>query len=143
MLQDIFDIALNRISQNADSLYAIKNYRHSGVEGWLKVELVQAFYDHELYNVCKIFNTGADLGISSSEDGKIKFIELKGMTNFDVERVCRGLNRANADCCLFLVKNKERQFEKLLNKDHIELVNYAYLLQNTDDWLLGMIKKKQ
>ena len=90
-LEEIFFVVSNRIKMKRDSLRPIKKFPTSGIEGWLKVEVV-ASLERTRYAVKKLNNKGPDLLLENN-----MMIELKAATDFNVPFIIkRNLEKRNS-----------------------------------------------
>ena len=135
-MEIIFKLVSNHIEQKSDSLIDIKKYEEMGLEGWLKVESLNALRNR--FNVKKVGGPGADFLLEL--DNKEVEIELKGMVNFDPSYIGKGLSQA--DYCLFLADGDEKRFDKLLSYEDVELVDSKFFGEENNKWIVAMIKKR-
>ncbi|OQY11988.1 MAG: hypothetical protein B6I30_05730 [Desulfobacteraceae bacterium 4572_187] len=92
---DVFEPVKDRIIGRRNSLASIKRFPNTGIEGWLKVEVVAAL-GNKMAPVKSLKNKGPDIIL---EDGTE--IELKAATNFQ-KGFFVGAIRKYGTPCLFL-----------------------------------------
>ena len=130
--KDIFNPVAARIRQRADSLINIKRFPGTGIEGWLKVEVVAVLGQR----VRRLQNKGPDLLLDDYTE-----IEIKAATDFNKVYFFDPIRKYGCPC-LFLGDGKN---PKLLTEDvseEFELVAYEIISDGVNNWMLGLVKPK-
>ena len=128
--RDVFPPVARRIQNRADSLRGLKRFRRTGIEGWLKVEVVAALGD-----IVKRFrNKGPDLMLASGAQ-----IELKAATDLNVP----WLSRCAAQVpCLFLGDGSDESRIGRFQQYGVDLVAHQFFSDGAEKWVLGLIRRK-
>ena len=135
VLKDVvFDPVVARIQGKADSLKEIKRFPKTGIEGWLKVEVVAALGK----NIIKLKNRGPDLILENDLR-----IELKAATDLNVAGIIQGGALKYKCPCLFLGDgNDPRKIEAFGKDPRITLIDHVVVSDGENKWVLGIIEPK-
>ncbi len=137
---DIFEPVANRISERAPSLSEICHLcANSGIEGWLKVEVVSALSGM----VQSINNKGPDLTLTDGTQ-----IELKGMTDFNADYIRKGCLWEHKECkrgehyddapCLFLADGSKPERVNEIEDKKVEVIAYQIISDGPNNWIVGL-----
>ncbi|MBX5453910.1 MAG: hypothetical protein K6U10_08225 [Acidobacteriia bacterium] len=129
-------------SRGEDSLKDFTRFVKSGIEGWLKVEAVQALGSR----VRKLQNKGPDLELETDDPIKL-FIELKAATDFNIKWITQDLYKylreqeyKNARLfCLFLGADKDISTKLKRLSGQAAVIAYRRFMAGNDEWIIGLI----
>ena len=127
--KDVLLPVAKRLKKRADSLKQIKRFPKSGIEGWLKVEVVSVLGN----KIIKLQNKGPDLLFT--EDTQI---EIKAATDFNLTYLRDGALKYNSPC-LFLGDGSDKSRINQLANGQIELIGYDVFSDGASDWVIGII----
>ena len=134
--RQIFKKVWERVKKRKDSLRPLEQWRGRGlgIEGWLKVETLNAL------NVKKVQNVGVDLIVE--EKGETKKVELKAQTGFGLGKwLTDAACKADVDICLYLQSRS-----KLMNSRIRKLKCAGFDIdcrEINSHWILMLIKCKK
>ena len=131
--QDVFQSVVARVRERGDSLRSMMRFPNSGIEGWLKVEIVAALCE----KVTRVKNRGPDLIL---EDGTN--IEIKAATNFGKSWCVTEPLRKYGKPVLFLAGRASPENLMRGKDDSFEIVACEVVSDGENDWLLGMVKPR-
>ena len=131
--QHIFRLVVERVKERRDSLRNMMRFTNSGIEGWLKVEIVAALGP----KVKSVNNKGPDLTL---EDGTE--IEIKAATNFDKKWCVTEPIHKYRKPVLFLAGGASPEKLKRAEDDSFAIVACEGISDGANDWLLGMVKPR-
>ena len=132
LIKDIFKPVAARIRQRADSLINIKRFPGTGIEGWLKVEIVAALGQR----VRRLQNKGPDLLLDDDTE-----IEIKAATDFNKVYLFDPIRKYGCPC-LFLGDGSKPESLTENVTEHFEIVAYEIISDGVNDWMLGLVKPK-
>ena len=89
--RDVFLPVAKRLRARADSLREMRRFPRSGIEGWLKVEVVAALGE----KVAALQNEGPDILLSTGDK-----VELKAATDLNPQYLRDGSTKYNTPCSL-------------------------------------------
>ena len=130
--QEVFQPVLSRVVDRSDSLRNVKRFPNTGIEGWLKVEVVAALGDR----VKSLNNKGPDLTLADGTE-----VELKAATNFQGSWCVAGTLKYGV-ASLFLADGANRTERISPENANLEIVARHVLSDGENDWLLGMVKPR-
>ena len=127
----ILQLIRERITKRSDSLANLQEFGQDlGIEGWLKVEAIQALKNDFLI---RVKNEGPDLVLTTDDSQTVKKVELKADTaNYFVsDEIAKKF--PSADIIVYLKRQTRRELEGYdIERDSI----------GTNGWELGMLKPK-
>jgi hypothetical protein len=127
----IFHQVPARIRGKADSLKEIKRFPKTGIEGWLKVEVVAALGK----KVMALKNRGSDLILEN--DLKI---ELKAATDLNLAYIRDGALKYKC-ACLFLGDGNDPSRIEAIEKDpQIRFIEHEIFSDGENKWVIGIIE---
>ena len=124
----VFDPVSARVLQNADSLKSVKRFPRSGIEGWLKVEVVAALGSL----VCGLRNKGPDIELTDGTK-----LELKAATDLNIEYIRAGVSEGVA--CLFLGDASDSKRLSQLDCDGIKMFVHQLFSDGSSNWVIGLL----
>jgi hypothetical protein len=129
--EDIFHPIAVRIQGKADSLKEIKRFTKTGIEGWLKVEVVAALGK----KIMALKNQGPDLILEN--DLKI---ELKAATDLNLAYIRDGALKYRC-LCLFLGGGNDPSRIEAIEKDpQIRFIGHEIFSDGENKWVIGIIE---
>lgn len=133
LLEDILNPVISRILDKRDSLKDIKKFEKTGVEGWLKVEVVAALKN----KVAELQNKGPDLLLKDDTA-----IVLKAGTDFNPAYFIEGSLKYNCPCIFLGDADNHKRIAELTSNSGIKIVGYKMFNDGMSDWIIGMIRPK-
>lgn len=130
-INEIFLPIVRRISTRVDSLKEIKRFSRSGIEGWLKVEVVAALKD----KVITVNNYGPDLVIDRDLE-----IELKAATDFNLAYIREGALKYGCHCLFLCDGTDPKKIMKIKELVDINLICYETFSDGQTQWVIGIIE---
>jgi len=130
LLEDILNPVVARILDRRDSLKDVKRFESTGIEGWLKVEVVAALKN----KVAELRNKGPDLLM---EDDTA--IGLKAGTDFNAAYFIEGALKYNCPCIFLGDAGNTKRIAELTSNSGIKIVGYKMFNDGVSDWIIGMI----
>jgi len=131
LLEDILNPVIHRILDRRDSLKEVKRFESTGIEGWLKVEIVAALKN----KVAELQNRGPGLLLEDSTE-----IELKAVTDFNPVYFIKGSLKYNCPCIFLGDASNPKQIAELTSNSEIKIVGYKMFTDGVSDWIIGMIR---
>ena len=129
--EDIFHPVAARIQTKADSLKEIKRFPRTGIEGWLKVEVVAALGK----KIIALKNQGPDLIFEN--DLKI---EIKAATDLNLAYIRDGALKYRCPC-LFLGDGSDPSRIEAIEKDpQIRFIGHEIFSDGENKWVIGIIE---
>jgi hypothetical protein len=128
--REVFLFVARRIRSRADSLRALKRFPRSGIEGWLKVQVVAALGSL----VKRLQNKGLDLLLASGVE-----IELRAATDLNIPRLSAG---ASVAPCLFVGEGSDESRIASFQKHGVDLLAHQFFSDGAEQWVLGLLRPK-
>jgi hypothetical protein len=135
----VFTPVLERVKIRAGDLLEVKRFRRTGIEAWLKVQVVAALGER----VRKLCNEGPDLLLDDGTDAGTK-LELKAATDFNRRYLLEPLRKFGAPC-LFLgdgsrFKSGSEAALFLKNeRDDFEVIGCEVFFDGQGQWIVGLV----
>ena len=126
---DIFQPVVSRIRERIDSLQGFKLF-FSGIEAWLKVEVVAALRG----KVEALQNKGPDLLLRGGQQ-----IELKAATDLNLSWIRGGALKYGSPCLFLGDGSNPSQIEALKRDSKINLIVHEILSDGKSEWIIGII----
>ena len=127
--RDLFLPVAKRLRDRADSLREMRRFPRSGIEGWLKVEVVAALGG----KVAKLQNKGPDIVLSTGDK-----VELKAATNLEPRYLRDGSTKYNT-FCIFLGDGRDPMRVAQIAGNGVKLVAYEVFSDGFNEWVVGMV----
>lgn len=134
LLEDILNTVISRILDRRDSLKDIKRFESTGIEGWLKVEVVAALRN----KVAELQNKGPDLLLEDNTE-----ITLKAGTDFNPVCFIEGSLKYNCPCIFLGDADSHKRIAELTSNSGIKIVGYKMFNDGVSDWVIGMIRPQR
>jgi len=127
--RDLFLPVAKRLRDRADSLREMRRFPRSGIEGWLKVEVVAALGE----KVTKLQNKGPDIVLSTGDK-----VELKAATNLEPRYLRDGSTKYNTSC-IFLGDGRDPMRVAQIAGNGVKLVAYEVFSDGFNEWVVGIV----
>lgn len=131
LLEDILNPVIHRIWDKRDSLRDVKRFESTGIEGWLKVEVVAALRN----KISELQNKGPDLLMEDDTE-----IGLKAGTDFNPAYFIEGSLKYNCPCIFLGDAGNPKRIAELTSNRGIKIVGYKMFNDGVSDWIIGMIR---
>jgi hypothetical protein len=131
LLEDILNPVIHRILDRRDSLKDVKRFESTGIEGWLKVEIVAALKS----KVAELQSKGPNLRMEDNTE-----IELKAGTDFNPVYFIDGSLKYDCPCIFLGDASNPKQIAELTSNSGIKVVGYKMFNDGVSDWIIGMIR---
>lgn len=135
----VFTPVLARVKRRAESLREVKRFPRTGIEGWLKVEVVAALGER----VRKLCNDGPDLLLNDGTEAGTR-LELKAATDFNRTYILEPLTTYGAPC-LFLgdgsrfKSGSEAALFLKEYRDDFETIGCEVFSDGAGQWVVGLV----
>lgn len=126
---DVFLPVAKRLRDRADSLREMRRFPRSGIEAWLKVEVVAALGQ----KVAALQNKGPDILLSTGEQ-----IELKAATDLNPQYIREGATKYNTPC-IFLGDGRDPKRISQIAGEGVRLVAYDVFSDGANEWVVAMV----
>lgn len=126
---DVFRPVVARLRERIDSLLGFKRFS-SGIEAWLKVEVVAALGE----KVEGLQNKGPDLLLQGGQQ-----IELKAATDLSTSWICGGALKYGVPCLFLGDGGNASKIEALKRHIKIKLIAHEILSDGKSEWIIGII----
>jgi hypothetical protein len=130
----VFTPVLARVKMRAESLREVKRFPRTGIEGWLKVEVVAALGRERVRKLC---NDGPDLLLNDGTDAGTR-LELKAATDFNRTYILEPLTTYDVPC-LFLVDGSRYKSFPTSDHDDFEVIGYEVFSDGEGQWVVGLV----
>ena len=120
----------------AGDLLEVKRFPRTGIEAWLKVQVVAALGER----VRKLSNEGPDLLLDDGTAGTR--LEFKAGTNFDRGYFLQPLTKYGAPC-LFVGDGTRHESLRRGNHDDFEVIGYEFFSDGATQWVVGLVSPRQ
>ena len=131
LLEDILNPVIHRIWDKRDSLRDVKRFESTGIEGWLKVEVVAALRN----KISELQNKAPDLLMEDDTE-----IGLKAGTDFNPAYFIEGSLKYNCPCIFLGDADNHKRIAELTSNSGIKIIGYKMFNDGVSDWIIGMIR---
>ena len=127
----IFHPVAAKIRGKADSLKEIKRFPKTGIEGWLKVEVVAALGK----KIIALKNQGPDLILKNGLQ-----IELKAATDLNLAYIRDGALKYRCPCLFLCDGNDPNRIEAIGKDPQIRFIAHEIFSDGENKWVIGIIE---
>ena len=129
----VFAPVLAQVKMRAGDLRNVKRFPRTGIEAWLKVEVVAALGER----VRKLCTKGFDLLLDDGTDAGTG-LELKAATDFNIISFLDPLQKYGVPC-LFLGDGTLYKSFPTSGYDDFEVIGYEVFSDGAEQWVLGLV----
>jgi hypothetical protein len=133
----VFAPVLARMKKRAGDLRNVKWFPRTGIEAWLKVQVVAALGER----VRKLCNEGLDLLLDDGTDAGTG-LELKAATDFNRAYFLEPLTKYGIPC-LFLGDGSRHERFPTSDHDDFEVIGYEVFSDGEGQWVVGLVNPRQ
>jgi hypothetical protein len=132
----VFAPVLARMKKRVGDLRNVKRFPRTGIEAWLKVQVVAALGER----VRKLCNEGPDLLLDDGTDAGTG-LELKAATDFNRAYFLEPLTKYGIPC-LFLGDGSRHESFPTSDHDDFEVIGYEVFSDGEGQWVVGLVSPR-